>query len=427
MTQWKSRTSILTFLGAVLSCTTAAWAQTPITAFTAGQTGLVSFSSVTPTGPGQLLLRSALNTPATVTGTLALPANASGRVPAMVISPSCSGVAVAQTNLAQRLNQIGIATFIVDSFTGRGIVGGICTGTNTLSTAANVADAFYALKLLATHPSIDSARIGIIGQSEGGMVASATAFDGLRRGVISDTLKFAAHIGLYPAGCDLRWWSPNMTGSPMLMLLGQADDWTPAQSCMDYGLTIRSVGTPITTIVYPGAQHGWDSSSTTAVDFNAQRISAGNCRAQVLIDTQTQNRYDTGAAFANLAAYTAYVASCRTLGATLAGSVATTTAATADISIFLAKTFGLTGLALPASQPDRIFSFAESTYPTLFAPAGTASQTISSFYYRYYPQTNNYLATSGGKLYYFAPAQSPTLLEVGAEASFLSLAGQSGF
>lgn len=414
----------LGFLGTALFGITAV-AQTPITAFTQGQTGVVYFSSVTPTAIGLLINRSPTMAQATITGTLTLPANASGRVPAMIVSHSCGGVSAQTTNLAQRLNQSGIATFVVDSFTGRGIVGGTCTGTNTLSSTANIADAFYALKLLATHPNIDSARIGVIGQSLGGMVVYSTAFEEFRRSVISDSLKFAAHIGLYPSGCEIRFWSPNMTGAPMLILLGQADDWAPASGCMDFDLQIRSLGTPVTTIVYPGARHAWDSVSTSEV-FNAQRGSVANCRSQVRLDTLQQSRYDTGEALTQ-AAYSAYNTSCRTLGATTGGDAATVTAATRDIDIFLARIFGLTSLSLPASQPDRIFSFAESTYPTLFAPAGTASQTLSSFYYRYYAQTNSYLTTSGGRLYYYAPAQSPALLDVGAEGSFLSLAGQAGY
>ena len=414
----------LGFLGTVFFSITA-WSQTPITAFTQGQTGVVYFNSVTPTSPRLLITLSPTMAQATVTGTLTLPANASGRVPAMVVSHSCGGVSAQTTNLAQRLNQSGIATFVVDSFTGRGIVGGICTGTNSLSTAASIADALYALKLLATHPDIDSSRIGIIGQSHGGSVAYSTAFEEFRRGVISDSLQFAAHIVLYPGGCNIRWWSPNMTRSPMLVLLGQADDWNPASACMDFNLQIRSLGTPVTTIVYPGAQHAWDTGST-AVNFNAQRISVANCRSQLRLDTLQQSRYDTGEVLTQ-AAFTAYTDSCKTLGASTAGDAATVTAATRDIDIFLAKTFGLTSLSLPASQPDRIFNYAESTYPSLFTPAGSASQTLSGYYYRYYPQTNSYLATSGGKLYYYAPAQSPNILEVGAEAPFLSLAGQVGF
>lgn len=343
----------------------------------------------------------------------------------MIVSHSAGGASVPQTTLlAQMLNQSGMATFVVDSYTPRGITAG-STSADTLSGAASVADALYALRLLATHPNVDSSRIGSIGQSWGGAAVYSTAFEEVRSRVIDDSLKFAAHIGLYPVGCENRSWSPNMTRSPMLILLGEADDWTSAEACKDFDLLIRSLGTPITTIVYPGAQHAWDS-GTTGVDFNAQRVNTRNCHTQLRLDTFELSRYDTGEALTQTA-NSDYLNSCRTLGASIAGDAATVAAATRDINIFLARTFGLTGLSLPASQPDRIFNFAESAYPSLFAPAGTASQTFSSYYYRYYPQTNSYLGTSGGKLYYYAPAQNPNILEVGDEAPFLAQAEQAGF
>ena len=53
---------------------------------------------------------------------------------------------------------------------------------------ANLADALAALKLLATHPRIDPARIGVMGFSRGGQVALYSSLEPLRRGVIDGDL-----------------------------------------------------------------------------------------------------------------------------------------------------------------------------------------------------------------------------------------------
>jgi dienelactone hydrolase len=68
------------------------------------------------------------------------------------------------------------------------------------SPAADVAGALAALRLLATHPSIDPSRIGVIGFSRGGSAAINSALEPIRHAIINEDLRFAAHVALYP-GC----------------------------------------------------------------------------------------------------------------------------------------------------------------------------------------------------------------------------------
>src|SRR5882724_2961764 len=109
----------------------------------------VSIPTVTPDSPWALLKHQA--PPATVTGVLSLPAHASGPVPAMVLKHGSGGMTGPTGDNIRKwagiLNGWGVATFIVDSFTPRGIAE---TGTNQgqLSSWADVADALAALKLL---------------------------------------------------------------------------------------------------------------------------------------------------------------------------------------------------------------------------------------------------------------------------------------
>ena len=162
-----------------------------------GRTGKIYFESVTPTGFTQLAKRQATQK-TVIFGTLLVPKKATGPVPAMVIAHGSAGVAERESWWADHLNDIRVAGFIVDSFTPRNIRD-TATDQTQLSTAANVADAFTALKLLATHPKIDRQRIGVIGFSKGGQVALWTEFEAYRRAIIEDQTKFAAHVPLYPA------------------------------------------------------------------------------------------------------------------------------------------------------------------------------------------------------------------------------------
>jgi dienelactone hydrolase len=83
---------------------------------------------------------------------------------AMVIAHGSSGVDARETAWADRLTAPGMATFVVDSFTPRN-VRETATDQGRLPTAANVADALAALRLLATHPRIDPERIGVTRRS----------------------------------------------------------------------------------------------------------------------------------------------------------------------------------------------------------------------------------------------------------------------
>ena len=110
---------------------------------------------MTPSGPTELIRRSYPATGTIVAGTLVLPPSADDRTPAMVIAHGSGGILPGrEAAWSARLNALGIATFVVDSFTPRGLQS-TSRDQSRLSTKANLADALAALRLLATHPRID--------------------------------------------------------------------------------------------------------------------------------------------------------------------------------------------------------------------------------------------------------------------------------
>jgi dienelactone hydrolase len=61
---------------------------------------------------------------------------------------------------------------------------------------------------------------------------------------------FAAAVALYPR-CGF---TPNLRPDvPLLILIGELDDWTPAKECLPLA------GERVTVKVYPGAHHSFDS------------------------------------------------------------------------------------------------------------------------------------------------------------------------
>lgn len=305
----------------------------PLDTLAGGQSGTIEFASPTPTGPTSLIKRLYGADRATISGVLVLPPG-NTRVPAMVIAHGSGGILTGREHeWAARLNKLGIATFVVDSFTPRGIRN--TAGDQTrLSTMANVADALAALKLLATHPRIDPARIGIIGFSRGGQVALYTALEPIRRGVIDGELRFAAHIALYPS-CNIPYYANDVSSAPLLMLLGEADDYTPAAPCLAYAEWFRARGAHIQTKTYRGAYHDFDVPQPPRRYANLQ--SARNCRAEVSISTGTMRRLDTGEEMTDQSVINAYLKTCMEYGATYGGNAAALTQAERDVAAFLTE------------------------------------------------------------------------------------------
>jgi dienelactone hydrolase len=305
----------------------------PAASLADGRVGRIEFRSVTPGGPTQLVQRSYPPEGTVVVGELNLPPHATAPVAAMVIAHGSGGLLPGREDAwARRLNAAGMATFVVDSFGPRGLKS---TGRDQsrLSTMANLADALSALRLLAAHPRIDPARIGVMGFSRGGQVALYSALEPLRRAVVDGPLRFAAHVALYPS-CSIPYHARQVTGAPILMLLGGADDYTPPRPCHAYAEWFRERGAPVRVAEYAGAHHNFDIPA--APRFAPGLQSARGCRAEVDVDEGAMRRPDTGEALRGAAAGE-YLRACAQRGATIGGDAAALAQAERDVSAFLSS------------------------------------------------------------------------------------------
>ena len=200
---------------------------------------------------------------------------------------------------------------------------------------ANLADALSALKLLATHPRIDPAHIGVMGFSRGGQVALDHAAPQRLQAGIEGDLRFAAHVALYPS-CSIPYRAQQVSSAPILMLLGGADDYTPAGACRDYAAWFQAQGAPVETITYDGANHDFDIPE--APRFLSALQSARDCKAEVDVESGTVRRLDTGEALRDPTVIAAYFRSCMQRGATMGGNAAALAGAERDVAAFLRRT-----------------------------------------------------------------------------------------
>jgi dienelactone hydrolase len=130
-----------------------------------------------------------------------------------------------------------------------------------------VYDAYAALAHLRTLPYVDGRRVGIMGGSHGGTttVASMLAPDSDLEPLAAERRHgFAAAVALYPSCApSARSWRA-ASGvyrpvAPLLILIGDSDDWTPAEACRKLATDARAAGHPVEIKVYPGAHHAFDS------------------------------------------------------------------------------------------------------------------------------------------------------------------------
>jgi dienelactone hydrolase len=200
--------------------------------------------------------------------------------------------------VAAELRKSGFATLTYDSFAARGTTGAAMSGSPGYL-LAGVADAYAALRRLASEPRIDADRIAIVGFSFGGEVAHLTAFEALRSALNPGQGRFAAHVAFYPAGnYGAIAERGAYTGSPVLMLLGGKDDNLPVAKVESYLAYARAAGNPapIETVIYPSAYHAWTVPSLVTLRFYPDYVSTKKCplillgpnRPVLLIDGQAK-------------------------------------------------------------------------------------------------------------------------------------------
>ena len=315
-------------------------ADRAITSFSNASTGEIVFWSTSPYSAQEALADSGgARERVPVSADLDLPdkLGARERVPAMVLIHGSGGRAATNPAWKEKFLELGIATFEVDSFAGRGISSTVGNQSRVRATMM-VSDAFNALELLATHPNIDPERIGIMGWSKGGLVSIFTAWEPRRRSEVDGDLKFALHIPVYPACVQFDRFE--MTGKPMLLLLGKKDNWVSNEACFKMADSIQDAGNAIDIEVYEGAHHSFDSTRERVVTVGTA-WSFQNCDFRVA-ENGSEYEASTGGKMDDPDGLIQVVQGCAKKGAVKAGgNISAREKALDRVEQFVDKVFGL--------------------------------------------------------------------------------------
>src|SRR5262245_8912455 len=195
-----------------------------------------------------------------------------GPFPAIVALHGCGGLwgrsagelSKRHADWGERLVQAGYLVLFPDSFNPRGVTS-VCNATNrVVAPSGRAFDALGAAQWLATQSFVDKDRIGALGWSNGG----STVLHLVARKNAKPA--FAAAVAFYP-GCrvllERRQWEPRI---PLLIQIGEADDWTPAAPCKE--LAGKSKDARIE--LYPDAYHDFDAPDTPVRERHGVAFSA---------------------------------------------------------------------------------------------------------------------------------------------------------
>jgi len=210
-----------------------------------------------------------------------------GPFPAVVGLHGCGGLINGAGQLGarsrdwgERLAAAGFVVLFPDSFGSRGL-GSQCTvrERRARSSRERVADANAARRWLQGKDWVKADRVALLGWSSGATSTLWTVRP--RAGRRDGTPDFRSAVALYP-GCrrlsDLAW----SARIPTLVLIGAADDWTPAAPCQQMIREARGRSAHAEIVTYPGAQHEFDHPNRPVTQRTGLAFSAdGSGRAHV--------------------------------------------------------------------------------------------------------------------------------------------------
>jgi len=199
-------------------------------------------------------------------------AQGSGRLPTVVMIHGSSGMGPNIEFWTREFNEMGVSTFALDGFTGRGLTA-VNTDMTLIGRFNMILDAYRGLDILAKHPRVDSSRIALMEFSRGAaLYASLKRFHQMWN---KSGIEFATYISFYPNCMTTYQSDTEVADRPIRIFHGTPDDYNPVATCKAYVERLRSAGRDVQLTEYPNAPHGFDNplgSLTPSVLKNGQTV-----------------------------------------------------------------------------------------------------------------------------------------------------------
>jgi dienelactone hydrolase len=221
----------------------------------------------------QFLKGDAYGKPTTIAGVLRI-AQGSGRLPLVILVAGSSGFGPVADVWDRQFEEMGISTFAMDAFAGRGIVSTV-VDQSQLGRLNMVLDVYRTLAALAAHPRVDPTRIAVMGWSRGGQAALYSSVKRFQKMWNPGGIEPAAYLPLYPE-CNMSFIDDaEVSDHPIMIFHGISDDWVPIARCQAYFARLQQKSKNVKFIAFPDTAHAYDYPNVPAnptVVKNAQAI-----------------------------------------------------------------------------------------------------------------------------------------------------------
>jgi dienelactone hydrolase len=212
------------------------------------------------------------------------PAAGDGPRPAVLALHGCNGmrnergeVSGVWNRYAGYFNAEGMHMLALDSFGPRGLrsICEIPSVQRTVNEEHRRDDAYAALRWLAQQAGVDASRLVVAGWSHGGQ-AVLSVMDATDKAVQAQAVKPRAAVAFYPGCHKFNRMFNYALAAPMLLMIGELDDWTPAPECVALHRRIARPDAPaFELVVYPGSYHAFDGFGPVTVRPNVGTTRSG--------------------------------------------------------------------------------------------------------------------------------------------------------
>jgi len=204
----------------------------------------------------QFLKGDAYGRPTTIAGVLRV-AQGSGRLPLVVLVPGSGGINASADVWDRQFESMGISTFMMDSFAGRGIVSTV-VDQSQLGRLNMILDLYRSLTALAAHPRVDPNRIAVMGFSRGGQATLYASLKRFHKMWNPGGVDPAVYIALYPPCITTYIGDTDVSDHPIRMFHGISDDYVEIRPCRGYFARLKATASDIQMTEFPDTWHAYD-------------------------------------------------------------------------------------------------------------------------------------------------------------------------
>jgi dienelactone hydrolase len=242
----------------------------------------------------QFLQGDAYGRPTTIAGVLRI-AQGAGRLPVVIFIPGSGGFSANIDVWDRQFLEMGISTFTMDAFAGRGITS-VVQDQSQLGRLNAILDVYRSVAALAAHPRVDGSRIAVMGFSRGGQSSLYSSGKRFQKMWNPGGIEPAAYIALYPQCTTTFIDDTDVSDHPIRIFHGTPDDYNEIAPCRSYFERLRQTARDVKMTEFADTLHAYDFPLLPTTPTIVQNGQTNHCSLKegpvgVIINADTQQPF----------------------------------------------------------------------------------------------------------------------------------------